>query len=99
MADHERRTKIAEDEKNALLLERRKLKGLVAAQKRSDAKKGGKRSGRGKKAKKDFASVALEDDGNSIEQSELDLKAVADANKKLVKSGKKMSFRRHISNE
>ena len=38
MADQQKRTKLAEDEKNALLLERRKLKGMVAAQKRGNAK-------------------------------------------------------------
>merc|ERR1712199_76036 len=50
-----------------------------------------------KKAKKDFASVALEDDGNNIEQSELDLKAVAAANEKPHK--RNLSFRRHLSEQ
>jgi hypothetical protein len=96
MADQEKRTKIAEDEKNALLLERRKLKGMVAAQKRGNAKSGGKnRGGRGKKAKKDFASVALEDDGNSIEQA--DLNAVAAAQKS--SHGRQQSFNRHVSGD
>merc|ERR1711907_46785 len=97
MGEYEKRTKAAEDEKNALLLERRRLKGMVAAQKRSQGRKGGKRSGRSKKAKKDFASVALEDDGNNIEQSELDLKAVAAANEKPHK--RNLSFRRHLSEQ
>merc|ERR1711907_144364 len=99
MAEHEKRTKAAEDEKNALLLERRRLKGMVAAQKRSQGRKGGKRSGRSKKAKKDFASVALEDDGNNIAQNELDLEVVAAAKKPETKMKKHMSFKRHISSD
>lgn len=95
MADQERRTKIAEDEKNALLLERRKLKGMVAAQKRGNAKSGGKkRGGRSKKAKKDFASVALEDDGNSIQQADLDVVAAAQKT-----HSRQQSFQRHISSD
>merc|ERR1712159_793023 len=58
MADQKQKTEIIENEKNALLLERRKLKGMVAAQKRHKDK--GTKRGRGKnKKKKDFASVAL----------------------------------------
>jgi hypothetical protein len=95
MADQEKRTKLAEAEKNALLLERRKLKGMVAAQKRGKTKTGGKnRTGRGKKAKKDFASVALEDDGNSIQQSDLDVVTAAQKS-----HNRQASFQQHVSGD
>ena len=94
---------IAEDEKNALLLERRKLKGMVAAQKRTG---GGFKKGRsGKKGKKkDFASVALEEDGNSVsfkgsddkpKNRDLQVKA-AEKDSGLKKQA---SFRRHVSGD
>ena len=57
--------------------------------------RGKNRGGRGKKAKKDFASVALEDDGNSIEQA--DLNAVAAAQKS--SHGRQQSFNRHVSGD
>jgi hypothetical protein len=96
MADQQKRTKLAEDEKNALLLERRKLKGMVAAQKRGNAKSGGKNRGaRGKKAKKDFASVALEDDGKSFEHDDL---AVVTAAQKS-SHNRQESFSRHVSGD
>ena len=63
MADQQKKTQTIENEKNALLLERRKLKGLVAAQKSK-----GSRKGRGKKnKKKDFASMALNGTENEID--------------------------------
>ena len=66
MADQQKKTQMIENEKNALLLERRKLKGLVAAQKRNKDK--GSRKGRGKKnKKKDFASMALNGTENEID--------------------------------
>jgi hypothetical protein len=96
MADQQKRTKLAEDEKNALLLERRKLKGMVAAQKRGNAKSGGKNRGaRAKKAKKDFASVALEDDGKSFEHDDL---AVVTAAQKS-SHNRQESFSRHVSGD
>jgi hypothetical protein len=66
MADQQKKTQMIENEKNALLLERRKLKGLVSAQKRNKDK--GSRKGRGKKnKKKDFASMALNGTENEID--------------------------------
>merc|ERR1712072_139031 len=95
MADQQKKTQLMEKEKNALLLERRKLKGMVAAQKRGKAKSGGNRGNRGKKAKKDFASVALEDDGHSVEQADIDVVAAAQKSS----HSRNQSFQRHVSSE
>ena len=68
----------------------------VAAQKRGNAKSGGKNRGaRAKKAKKDFASVALEDDGKSFEHDDL---AVVTAAQKS-SHNRQESFSRHVSGD
>jgi hypothetical protein len=103
MADQQKKTQMIENEKNALLLERRKLKGLVSAQKRNKDK--GSRKGRGKKKKKkDFASMALNGTENEIDisvaEKRNDLNPAIEAVKKAGSLHKKSeSFRRHVSSD
>ena len=97
MADSKRKAQKAEDEKNALLLERRKLKGLVAAQKRNKTKTS-KRSG-GKKFKKDFASVALHDDGRAIEGEDLQIIQQSQELRSSPGHRKTTSFKKHTSSD
>ena len=67
MARMEERAKLAENEKHALLVERRKLKGMMAAQKRTKDKS--RRNGsKTKTKKKDFASVALSIEGSNAQE-------------------------------
>lgn len=97
MAASRQKAQKAEDEKNALLLERRKLKGLVAAQKRNQVKSS-KRGG-GKKFKKDFASVALHDDGRAINGNDLQAIKLADELKSSPGHRKQQSFQKHVSGD
>jgi hypothetical protein len=53
------------------------------------------RGNRGEKAKKDFASVALEDDGHSVEQTDIDVVAAAQKSS----HSRNESFQRHVSSE
>ncbi len=103
MADQQKKTQMIENEKNALLLERRKLKGLVAAQKRNKDK--GSKKGRGKKNKrKDFASVALTGMENEIDisvaEKRNDLNPAVEAVKTADSLHKRSeSFKRHVSSD
>jgi len=65
--NQKKKTELIQNEKNALLLERRKLKGMVAAQKRNEAMHM-KRGKNKKNKKKDFASIVLENNSESDKQ-------------------------------